>query len=432
MTAVNKVREQFDKIPYPNISIELVPDLNILFTYSITTSQYRRSQKIISPKGKIILDVGCGTGWLTLGLAMANPEARVIGIDISSESVKFAKSRLSYHGFSEAEFYTMPFEDIPKLNLSFDLILCSDVLYLLPDPLAALKVMRSVLSPEGIIQGNLHSTYQRHYYYQAQKLSKYLGLMDSAATEMEFSLLRELFTSIDERVLLKDKTWNGEPTDSSLAANHLLQEDKGYTIPEMFQMLNDADLEFISMTNWNQWNVRDLYIDKKKPSEYLDTILEMANIEEKLHIYELLQPVNRLLDFWCCHLDQVKVGIPVIAWEDSDWENTKVYLHPQLKYPMVRESLDQAIAIYAPFNISVFLSVNAAHPISLYTISCACLHLLWEQPLSLIELAKEWQKIKPCNWLTKEVISEEESLQEMKDTLIEMEFLMLVLIEKQT
>lgn len=432
MTAVNRVREQFDKIPYPNIAIELVPDLNTLFTYSITTSQYRRSQKVISPQGKVILDVGCGTGWLTLGLATANPEARIIGIDISSESVKFAKSRLSYHGYSQAEFYTMPFEDIPSLNLSFDLILCSDVLYLLPDPLAALKVMRSVLSAEGIIQGNLHSAYQRFYYYQGQKLCKYLGLMDSAATEMEFSLLRELFNSIDERVLLKDKTWNGEPTDSSLAANHLLQEDKGYTVPEMFQILSDADLEFISMTNWNQWDVRDLYIDKKNPSEYLDTILEMANIEEKLHIFELLQPVNRLLDFWCCHLDQVEVGIPVSAWEDSDWEHTKVYLHPQLKNLKIREALDQAIALYAPFNIGVFLSVNAAHPISLYTTSCACLHLLWDQPLTLSELAKEWQKIKPRNWLTKEVISEEAALQEMKETVIEMEFLMLILVEKSS
>ncbi len=427
---VNKVREQFDKIPYPNIAIEVTPDINTLFKFSVTTAHYRRSQKIVNPKGKIILDVGCGTGWLTLGLAIANPEARIIGIDISSESVKWAKNRLEYHGFLDAEFYAMPYQDISTLNLSFDFILCSDTLYLLSDPVDALKVMRSVLSADGIIQGNIHSSYQRYYFYQGQQLCKYLGLMDEAPSEMEFSLIREMMNSLDNQVLLKQRTWNENPNDSFLAANHLLHEDKGYTIPDLFQMLSDADLEFICMTNWNQWNIRDLYIDKNKPSEYLEMIIDAASIEERLHIYELLQPVNRLLDFWCCHLDRVHPKTHISLWEDPDWQNAKAYLHPQLKYPPIREALDQAIALYAPLNIHVFLSINAAYPISLYTASCACLHLLWEQPLTVTELAREWQKIKPRNWLTKEIISEAAALAEMKETLIEMEFLMLVLVEQ--
>lgn len=374
--------------------------------------------------------MGCGSGWLTLGLTLANPGARVIGIDISPQSIKWAKNRLNYHGYSEAEFYVMPFEEIPKLNIRFDFIHCSDVLYLLPDPLEALKVMRSLLAQDGIIQGNLHSIYQRHYFYQGQQLCKYLGLMDTAPTDMEFSLIRELMNSLDDRILLKDKTWNSNPTDSFLSANHLLHEDKGYTIPEMFQMLAEADLEFISMTNWNQWNIRDLYKDRNNPSEYLDMIWEAASIEEKLHIFELLNPVHRLLDFWCCHLGMVEPRIPISEWQDNDWGNSRIYLHPQLKHPKIRESLDQAIALYAPFNIHVFLNINSAQSISLYTISCACLHLLWERPLTLSELAKAWQTIKPVNWLTKAVISAQDALTEIKEAVIEMEFLMLVLVEK--
>ncbi len=429
---VNKVREQFDKIPYPNIAIETSPqdDINTLFKFSLTTSHYRRSQKIIEPQNKVILDAGCGTGWLTLGLAMANPGARIIGIDISAESIKWAKNRLEYHGFGNAEFYTMPFEDISSLNLSFDFIHCSDVLYLLPDPVAALKILASVLDAEGIIQGNLHSAYQRYYFYQGQKLFKYLGLMDTAPSEMEFSLARELMNSMDERVLLSIKTWNSDPTDSFLAANHLLHEDKGYNILEMFQMLSESNLEFISMTNWNQWDVKDLYKDKNTPSEYLDTILELASVEEKLHIYELLQPVNRLLDFWCCHPNKMELKIPICEWENSDWDNAKAYLHPQLKHPKLKEALEKAISLYAPFEINTFLEINAPRPISLYSSSCACLYLLWEKPLTVIELAREWQKIKPRNWLTSEEISKDEALSDIKQTLIEMELMMLVLIEK--
>ncbi|WP_168130352.1 hypothetical protein [Synechococcus sp. PCC 7502] len=40
---VDKVREQFDQLPYPNIAIEETPknELNTLFKFSLTTSQYR-------------------------------------------------------------------------------------------------------------------------------------------------------------------------------------------------------------------------------------------------------------------------------------------------------------------------------------------------------------------------------------------------------
>lgn len=428
---VSVVRDQFDKIPYPNMPIESSPkdDLNTRFKFCITTPHYRRSQQFVEPEGKIILDVGCGTGWLTLGLAIANPGARIIAIDISAESVKWAKNRLAHHN-TPAEIHTMPFEEIPSLGLEFDFIHCSDTLYLLPDPLQALKVMASVLKPDGIIHGNLHSAYQRFYYYQGQKLAKFLGLMDGTPSEMEYGLMRELMNSLDDRVLLKERTWNLKPDDNFLAANHLLQSDKGYTIPDMFEMIGAAGLEFISMTNWNQWQVCDLYKDRKIPSEYLETILELATVEEGLHIYELLQPVNRLLDFWCCHPNQTPERTYISAWTDQDWQTAQIYLHPQLKRPKVREALDQAIALYAPFNIHVFININAPNPISLYTLSCTCLHLLWDAPLTLEQLASQWHSLKPCNWLTKAESTLETARNEIKQAVIEMEFFMYVLVAK--
>jgi len=427
---VDIVREQFDRVPYPNVPIEtsFENDINSLFKYCITTPNYRRSHKIVNSAGKLILDVACGTGLLTLALAQANPEAKVVGIDISAESIKWAKERLEYHGYQDVEFHVLLLEDLPRLGLLFDFIHCNDTLYLLPDPVEGLKSMRSVLAPQGVIHGNLHSIYQRHYYYQAQKLWKFLGFLDDAPSDMEFSLLREIMNSLDDQVLLKNRTWHGNPNDTTLSVNYLLQEDKGYTIPEMFQIIGDAGLEFISMTNWNQWNVRDLYKDKNNPSDYLDMVLDSASTEEQLQIYELLQPVNRLLDFWCGHVGEVSELDDFTELSDSTWENIKVYLHPKLRHPKIRESLEQAIALYAPFDIHVFLNINTSHQISLYTTSCACLYLLWDEPLTVIELAQRWLRIKPVNWLTNESISKEQALSEIRQTLIEMESLMLVLL----
>jgi len=44
--------------------------------------------------------------------------------------------------------------------------------------------------------------------------------------------------------------------------NHLLQGDKGYTITEIFSALRTAELEFISMVNWRQWDLMDLFKEK--------------------------------------------------------------------------------------------------------------------------------------------------------------------------
>ncbi|ELS33690.1 MULTISPECIES: class I SAM-dependent methyltransferase [Pseudanabaena] len=428
---VKIVHEQFDKIPYPNAAIDLSfqDDINSLFKYCITTPHYRRFQKVVNSEKKLILDVACGTGFLTQALVQANPGAKVIGIDISEESIKWAKRRLEYHGYKDVEFYVMPLEDIPKLGLLFDFIHCNDTLYLLPNPVDGLKVMRTVLAPQGIIQGNLHSIYQRHYFYQGHQLYRFLGLMDDSPSDIEFSLLREIMNSLDDRVMLKELTWKASSDDTTLSVNYLLQEDKGYTILQMFEIIRDSELEFISMTNWNQWNVRDLYKDRNNPSEYLDMVLSTSSIEEKLQIYELLHPVNRLLDFWCGHIGEGDVVNPPEEWTDENWQNVMVYLHPKLKHSKIRESLDLAISLYAPFNIHVFLNINSSQPISLYTTSCACMHLLWDKSLTVKELTQEWLRIKPVNWLTKESITERQAFSEIKQTLIEMESLMIVLLE---
>jgi len=44
--------------------------------------------------------------------------------------------------------------------------------------------------------------------------------------------------------------------------NYLLQGDKGFTITELFAALKAADLEFISMVNWRQWDLMDLFKEK--------------------------------------------------------------------------------------------------------------------------------------------------------------------------
>ncbi|MBD0303123.1 MAG: class I SAM-dependent methyltransferase, partial [Tolypothrix sp. T3-bin4] len=282
-----KIRQHFNQIPYPNNPVEVSPkkDLNLLYVYNLITPFYIRNQTVIDTKGKVILDAGCGSGYTSLALAEANPEAKIIGIDLSEKSVKLADQRLQYHGYDNAEFYPLSIEDIPKLGLEFDYINCDETLYLLPDPILGLQLMQSVLKPDGIIHTNLHSYRQRFYFYQAQELFRMMGLLD-APQEFEAELVRETMRALNDDVILKQKTWDKSfDNEPNLAlTNHLLLGDKGYSIKEMFAALKAADLEFISMVEWRHWELMDLFKNRDDLPMFIAMSLPELSVEEQLHL----------------------------------------------------------------------------------------------------------------------------------------------------
>jgi methylase of polypeptide subunit release factors len=102
-----KIRQQFDTGPYPRIPLEKSPknDAIALYIHSLVNAYYLRNQKVISTEGKLILDAGCGSGYKSLILAEANPGAKIVGVDISANSIELAKQRLQYHGFDNAQFH---------------------------------------------------------------------------------------------------------------------------------------------------------------------------------------------------------------------------------------------------------------------------------------------------------------------------------------
>ena len=171
---IEKIRQQFDYAPFPRIPLEKSPesDYEFLYLHNLVTAYYFRNRKVVNTEGKLILDAGCGSGYKSLVLAQANPGSKIVGIDLSEESVKLARHRLQYHGFENAEFYAIKTEELPSLGLQFDYINADEVLYILPDAIAGLQAMKSVLAPDGIIRTNLHSANGRAGVFRAQAVFK--------------------------------------------------------------------------------------------------------------------------------------------------------------------------------------------------------------------------------------------------------------------
>jgi len=431
------LRQLFDSHPYPRNPIEMSPkdDLNFLLLHSLTTAHYLRGDGYVRSQGKVILDVGCGTGYGTLVMAIANPDAKVIGIDLSPKSVEIARDRLQAHGITDFEFYAMSIEDLPSLGRKFDYINCDETLYLLPNPLQGLQIMAAVLAPQGLIRTNLHSLYGRADMFRAQTLSHFLGLMDGEIGDWECEIIRELMQPLKEGVIMQ-QTWQKMRNENEeIRMNFLLYGDKGYTIPQMFEMLEASNLEWLCMVDWQQWILERLFQNPQSLPEYVDLLISEGSDMQKLHLYDLLHPVHRLLDFWCGHQNrEICHPQPINLSEISDrhatvWQNITFHLHPQLRTEKFKQGLEQAIARSLPFPLTQFCSCTSAQAINLATPSTICLLLLWHHPCSLDDIVKHWLTIKPLNHLTLVPVTDSEAFLEIHQALMQLEMFLVVLID---
>jgi 2-polyprenyl-3-methyl-5-hydroxy-6-metoxy-1,4-benzoquinol methylase len=433
---LEKIRQQFDFGPYPRIGIDRSPkdDVSALYFHNLVTPYYLKDKKIINPKGQVILDAGCGTGYKSLVLAEANPGAKIIGIDISEQSLELARKRFKYHGIENAEFHLLSIYELTNLGLEFDYINCDELLYLFPDIAAALKAMKSVLKPQGLIRTNLHSSLQRSNYFRAQEVFRMMGLMDSNPEDVEIDIALDILKALKDGVDLKTKVWNsryveGENTKQDVLMNYLFQGDKGYTIPDLFSALRAADLEFISMLNWRQWKLTDLFKEPDNLPVFLAISLPEISVEQELHLFELLHPVNRLLDFWCGHPNPAQPFVPVAEWSRSDWLDAKVHLHPQLKTPTVKEEVIRCTTQFNPFEISKYLPVTGEQSLVDSSVA-ACLLPLWEGVQSVPSLMERWQKLRPVDPVTLEPTAESEAFKVVSSSLMGLEHSGYVLLER--
>jgi 2-polyprenyl-3-methyl-5-hydroxy-6-metoxy-1,4-benzoquinol methylase len=434
---LEKIRHQFDNAPYPRTPLDRSPKeaYETLFTHSLVTPYYLKNQRVTETKGKVILDAGCGTGFTSLALAEANPGARIVGIDLSEESVDLAQQRFQFHGVEQGEFYALSIEDLPKLRLEFDYINCDEVLYLLPDLQAALASLKSVLKPEGILRGNLHSAIQRFPYYRGQKLFKLMGLLDSKPGDAEIAIVMETMKALGEKVDLKLRTWNfdvsrSETVEEDIFLNYLLQGDKGYTIPEMFAALEAADLTFLSMVNWRQWDLMELFKEPDDLPVFWQFSLPEISLEQSLRLFELIQPMHRLLDFWCSHNQSVS-PLAIAQWEPSDWHSAQIHLHPVLRSDRVKADLMEAIAKHHVFEISRYIQTTTVASIALEASQAACLLPLWEGAQTIETLVERWLKIRPVNPATLVPVSRQEAFEEVTGLLRSLEVFLYVLLSRE-
>lgn len=93
-----------------------------------------------------VLDVGCGSGALTVELAKRMPMANVDGVDIAEGMLDVAAAT---HAHPRVAYYVGDAEEIPFGDKSFELVFSNFMLQWCPQPARALAEMRRVLRRNG-------------------------------------------------------------------------------------------------------------------------------------------------------------------------------------------------------------------------------------------------------------------------------------------
>ncbi|UJR16009.1 hypothetical protein I4U23_002924 [Adineta vaga] len=103
----------------------------------------------------VILDAGCGNGYLTIKFALETQAKHVIGIDLSSVAVKIAKENIERRVQQEKDRQriTINHDSVTELKSiednSIDLIIANYVLMDIPDLDFVIKAFERVLKPSG-------------------------------------------------------------------------------------------------------------------------------------------------------------------------------------------------------------------------------------------------------------------------------------------
>lgn len=146
-STIERVREFWDARPC-NIRHSDAPLGSVEFDRDVTRKKFK-AEPHLAPFSEFtrnwgrVLDVGCGIGTQTLEFAKKSGN-EVLGVDLSSNSLMAARSRLAVHPeLKQRAAFVLEDAERSRTWSTFDLIYCWGVLHHTPDPASLLWSLRS-------------------------------------------------------------------------------------------------------------------------------------------------------------------------------------------------------------------------------------------------------------------------------------------------
>ena len=147
------------------------------------------------PSKADILDIGCGGGYNIRRMLSMCPEGRMIGYDISEESVR--KARKVNKGEKRVEIIKGSVADMPFPNGTFDLVTAFETVFFWPDTEKNIKEVFRIVKPGGMFvvinnYGNAEIDWEKKVpcmkRYKAEQISEFMeaaGFLDVTVSKKD-------------------------------------------------------------------------------------------------------------------------------------------------------------------------------------------------------------------------------------------------------
>ncbi|MBF2025982.1 MAG: class I SAM-dependent methyltransferase [Oscillatoriales cyanobacterium C42_A2020_001] len=257
---------------------------NWLAAYSFCTGRKPAKEDIR------ILDAGCGTGVGTEYLVHLNPQAEVVGIDLSAGALAVAQERCQRSGADRVRFHHLSLFDVEQLPGEFELINCVGVLHHTPDPIGGIQKLAAKLAPGGIMHIFVYAELGR---WEIQLMQQAIALLQGNQRgdyQDGVKVGRQIFAALPEnnRLVQREKErWSLEnQRDENFADMYVHPQEIDYNINSLFELIDASGLEFIGFSNPRSWQLEPLL---GKAPELIERASQMSD-RQRYRLIELLNP----------------------------------------------------------------------------------------------------------------------------------------------
>ena len=316
------VAKLYDTYPFPPEPILDEPPpgynwrWNWLAAYNFCTGRKPQKQDIR------ILDAGCGSGVGTEYLVHLNPQAQVVGIDLSAGTLEVAKKRCQSSGADRVEFHHLSIYDVDKIPGEFELINCVGVLHHLPDPIRGIEALAKKLAPGGLMHIFVYGELGR---WEIQLMQKAIALLQGNKRgdyRDGVQVGRQIFASLPEnnRIVKREKErWAMEnQRDECFADMYVHPQETDYNIDTLFALIEASGLDFVGFSNPSFWQLETLL---EKAPELIERAKELSK-RELYRLIELLNPEVTHYEFF--------LSRPPLTKTDWSADNTLLAAIPEL------------------------------------------------------------------------------------------------------
>jgi SAM-dependent methyltransferase len=237
-----RVGDFYERRPYP-------PPVDDVEAYRRSWDEERRRAEshLLWPReafrdDRSVLVAGCGTVQ-AVHHALRWPRARVVGIDVSAQSIAFATELVRKHRIENLELRRLAVERAADLAERFDCVVCTGVLHHLAEPDAGVRALCDVVAPNGALNLMVYAPYGRTGVYMLQDYCRRLGVgcSDGEIRDLAASL-KALPPHHPLAPLLRSS-----PDFASVAgmADALLHpRDRSYSVAQFIELLRRNGLAF--------------------------------------------------------------------------------------------------------------------------------------------------------------------------------------------